>query len=191
MHCAEPGCLIACPAPGAIVQYANGIVDFQQDQCIGCGYCMTGCPFNVPKFADRDAARLQVHAVRGSRGGGAAAGVRQGVSDELPAVRHQGRHAARSRTARRAAQGERLPAGRRLRSAGRRRHGGGHRAGVRRSAGALRPAARSDGAARGDVLEGRAQVGRQRGDARGLFGAALHFVRYGRKHKEGIDEGRS
>src|SRR5688572_13778113 len=51
MHCAEPGCLIACPAPGAIVQYANGIVDFQQDQCIGCGYCMTGCPFDVPKFA--------------------------------------------------------------------------------------------------------------------------------------------
>ena len=51
MHCTEPGCLIACPAPGAIVQYANGIVDFQQDHCIGCGYCMTGCPFNVPKFA--------------------------------------------------------------------------------------------------------------------------------------------
>jgi formate dehydrogenase beta subunit len=51
MHCVEPGCLIACPAPGAIVQYANGIVDFQQDQCIGCGYCITGCPFNVPKFA--------------------------------------------------------------------------------------------------------------------------------------------
>ena len=51
MHCAEPGCLIACPAPGAIVQYANGIVDFNQDNCIGCGYCITGCPFNVPKFA--------------------------------------------------------------------------------------------------------------------------------------------
>ena len=53
MHCAEPGCLIACPAPGAIVQYANGIVDFHQDACIGCGYCMTGCPFNVPKFAEK------------------------------------------------------------------------------------------------------------------------------------------
>ena len=51
MHCADPGCLIACPAPGAIVQYANGIVDFNQDQCIGCGYCITGCPFDVPKFA--------------------------------------------------------------------------------------------------------------------------------------------
>ena len=51
MHCADPGCLEACPAPGAIVQYSNGIVDFQQDQCIGCGYCITGCPFNVPKMS--------------------------------------------------------------------------------------------------------------------------------------------
>jgi formate dehydrogenase beta subunit len=50
MHCADPGCLEACPADGAIVQYANGIVDFQSDHCIGCGYCITGCPFNIPKF---------------------------------------------------------------------------------------------------------------------------------------------
>ena len=51
MHCEEPGCLEACPADGAIVQYANGIVDFQQDHCIGCGYCIAGCPFNIPKFS--------------------------------------------------------------------------------------------------------------------------------------------
>jgi len=50
MHCAEPGCLEACPTPGAIVQYANGIVDVNADNCIGCGYCETGCPFDVPKF---------------------------------------------------------------------------------------------------------------------------------------------
>ncbi len=50
MHCAEPGCLEACPSDGAIVQYANGIVDFQQEHCIGCGYCIIGCPFNIPKF---------------------------------------------------------------------------------------------------------------------------------------------
>ena len=50
MHCVDPGCLRACPAPGAIVQNANGIVDFNQNQCIGCGYCMTGCPFDVPKL---------------------------------------------------------------------------------------------------------------------------------------------
>ena len=51
MHCADPGCLEACPAPGAIVQYANGIVDVNPAQCIGCGYCATGCPFDVPRFS--------------------------------------------------------------------------------------------------------------------------------------------
>jgi formate dehydrogenase beta subunit/formate dehydrogenase gamma subunit len=50
MHCADPGCLRACPAPGAIVQYENGIVDVNADACIGCGLCATGCPFNVPRF---------------------------------------------------------------------------------------------------------------------------------------------
>ena len=158
MHCAEPGCLIACPAPGAIVQYANGIVDFQQDQCIGCGYCMTGCPFNVPKFAAETRRVYKCTLCVDRVAGGLAAGVRQGVSDELPAVRHQGRHAGGREHARRATQGQRVSAGGGLRSARRRRHRRGHGAGVRRSAGAVRPAAQSVGAARGAVLEGRAQV---------------------------------
>ena len=50
MHCADPGCLKACPSPGAIIQYKNGIVDFHQENCIGCGYCISGCPFNVPRL---------------------------------------------------------------------------------------------------------------------------------------------
>jgi len=50
MHCSDPGCLKACPAPGAIVQYSNGIVDFISDNCIGCGYCVKGCPFNIPRI---------------------------------------------------------------------------------------------------------------------------------------------
>ena len=54
MHCADPGCLKACPSPGAIVQYANGIVDFQQEHCVGCGYCVTGCPFDVPRISKKD-----------------------------------------------------------------------------------------------------------------------------------------
>jgi len=54
MHCADPGCLKACPAPGAIVQYSNGIVDFHEENCIGCGYCITGCPFNVPRISKKD-----------------------------------------------------------------------------------------------------------------------------------------
>src|SRR5476649_1944483 len=54
MHCAEPGCLAACPSPGAIIKHANGIVDFDQDHCIGCGYCEKGCPFNIPRISKKD-----------------------------------------------------------------------------------------------------------------------------------------
>ncbi|WP_420993012.1 formate dehydrogenase subunit beta [Cupriavidus sp. 30B13] len=54
MHCEDPGCLKACPSPGAIVQYTNGIVDFQEENCIGCGYCITGCPFNIPRISQKD-----------------------------------------------------------------------------------------------------------------------------------------
>lgn len=54
MHCGDPGCLKACPAPGAIIQHANGIVDFQQEHCIGCTYCVTGCPFNIPRLSKMD-----------------------------------------------------------------------------------------------------------------------------------------
>ena len=51
MHCADPGCLEACPAPGAIVKYSNGIVDVNSENCIGCGLCETGCPFDIPRFS--------------------------------------------------------------------------------------------------------------------------------------------
>jgi len=54
MHCEDPGCLKACPAPGAIVKYANGIVDFNSANCIGCGYCIAGCPFNIPRISEKD-----------------------------------------------------------------------------------------------------------------------------------------
>ncbi len=54
MHCADPGCLKACPSPGAIIQYSNGIVDFHEENCIGCGYCIAGCPFNIPRLSEKD-----------------------------------------------------------------------------------------------------------------------------------------
>lgn len=54
MHCSDPGCLKACPSPGAIVQYSNGIVDFDHEKCIGCGYCIKGCPFNIPRISPVD-----------------------------------------------------------------------------------------------------------------------------------------
>jgi formate dehydrogenase iron-sulfur subunit len=54
MHCTDPGCLKACPAPGAIIQYSNGIVDFHEENCIGCGYCIAGCPFDIPRLSKKD-----------------------------------------------------------------------------------------------------------------------------------------
>jgi len=54
LHCTDPGCLKACPAPGAIIQYSNGIVDFHEENCIGCGYCIMGCPFNIPRLSKND-----------------------------------------------------------------------------------------------------------------------------------------
>ncbi|WP_376698770.1 4Fe-4S binding protein, partial [Escherichia coli] len=30
------------------------MVDFQSEQCIGCGYCITGCPFDIPPLHPDD-----------------------------------------------------------------------------------------------------------------------------------------
>jgi formate dehydrogenase iron-sulfur subunit len=50
MHCEDPACLTACSTKGAIVQRANGVVDIDSDKCIGCGYCVTACPFDIPRL---------------------------------------------------------------------------------------------------------------------------------------------
>jgi formate dehydrogenase iron-sulfur subunit len=74
MHCEDPGCLKACQAPGAIVKYENGIVDFVKDNCIGCGYCVAGCPFNVPRISkdDHKAYKCTLCSDRVAQGEGAA-----------------------------------------------------------------------------------------------------------------------
>lgn len=50
MHCDDPACLTACSTKGAIVQRANGTVEFVSDKCVGCGYCVSACPFDVPRL---------------------------------------------------------------------------------------------------------------------------------------------
>ena len=45
-HCANAGCLEACPT-GAIVRTEFGGVFVQPDVCNGCAYCVVACPFGV------------------------------------------------------------------------------------------------------------------------------------------------
>ncbi len=50
MHCADAGCVSVCPAPGALFHTKEGAVMFDKDVCIGCKFCLAGCPFNIPRF---------------------------------------------------------------------------------------------------------------------------------------------
>jgi formate dehydrogenase iron-sulfur subunit len=49
-HCANAGCLEACPT-GAIVRTEFGTIVVQQDVCNGCGYCVPACPYGVIDLA--------------------------------------------------------------------------------------------------------------------------------------------
>jgi len=49
MHCESPACVSACPV-GALQKTPGGPVVYDASKCIGCRYCMTACPFGVPKL---------------------------------------------------------------------------------------------------------------------------------------------
>jgi len=49
MHCYQAACATACPTE-AMEKTKKGPVTWDGDKCIGCRYCMTSCPFDIPKF---------------------------------------------------------------------------------------------------------------------------------------------
>lgn len=49
MHCEHPACESVCPV-GAFKKTEYGAVIYRDERCIGCRYCMTACPFHVPKY---------------------------------------------------------------------------------------------------------------------------------------------
>jgi len=49
MHCEVPTCVSVCPV-GALQKTAEGPVVYDAGKCMGCRYCMTACPFQVPVY---------------------------------------------------------------------------------------------------------------------------------------------
>ncbi|HWP46919.1 MAG TPA: NrfD/PsrC family molybdoenzyme membrane anchor subunit [Candidatus Limnocylindrales bacterium] len=45
-HCDNPPCVFICPT-AALFKRSDGIVDFNQERCIGCKSCMQACPYDA------------------------------------------------------------------------------------------------------------------------------------------------
>src|SRR5262249_24357569 len=64
-HCENPLCMTDCP-PDALTRNHDGEV-FIKDVCIGCGNCVTNCPYGVPKLIQQKPAKFDFWAWIGLR----------------------------------------------------------------------------------------------------------------------------
>lgn len=49
LHCKDPACISVCFAK-AFQKTPEGAVVYDPNLCVGCRYCMIGCPFEIPKY---------------------------------------------------------------------------------------------------------------------------------------------
>lgn len=49
-HCASPLCFANCPAGAIEKREEDGAVIIDPEACIGCGTCVTACPYEIPQM---------------------------------------------------------------------------------------------------------------------------------------------
>lgn len=49
-HCGDAPCAQICPAGALVKDESSGLVTADESKCIGCQYCHTACPFDVPHY---------------------------------------------------------------------------------------------------------------------------------------------
>jgi len=53
-HCKNPPCVRVCPTQATFKRKSDGIVVMDMHRCIGCRYCVVGCPYGARSFNWKD-----------------------------------------------------------------------------------------------------------------------------------------
>jgi len=53
-HCKNPPCVKVCPTQATFKRESDGIVMMDYHRCIGCRFCMAGCPYGSRSFNYKD-----------------------------------------------------------------------------------------------------------------------------------------
>lgn len=51
-HCENPACVAICPNGATYIDEEDGTVQHNDDNCVGCQYCVNACPYGVPQYIE-------------------------------------------------------------------------------------------------------------------------------------------
>jgi formate dehydrogenase iron-sulfur subunit len=85
-HCLDPACMNGCPVGAYEKDALTGIVKHLDDQCIGCQYCVFTCPYEVPRYSERQGIVRKCDMCEGRLSAGEAPACVQGCPNEAIAI---------------------------------------------------------------------------------------------------------